>query len=538
VARGCALQAAILSPLYKVRDFKVEDTVPSSITFTWQGSASVEDKDGDAAMEDKEKEAETTEKQMMVFDEKKDKMDTKKYITWKRDSPFGLQVGYTGATTEEGKKELGEFKVDLAHQPEKKKVKIEAKVNQHGVFALTEATLVEIEEYEETVKEKREIVEEEPEKPAADAAGEGEKSTEEKKEGEAAEGAAPSEEKKDADMADAEGEKKEEAAKTEEKPAEKKKEVKYEWVDVKKPKKRTKRTPLNVIPSERPGLKADAMQAQKDAESLMQTETREVKDNDDKRNDVETYIYKMKDELVASSGKCHEYMKADEREKFSTQLTAAEDWLYDNFDATTLSLCDKLQELEEVGAPATKRFEQRDVVKEYIPKCQDAIKTVRAYVNNMSADYEHIAQSKKNAVVDEASALEAWISEQQMKEAKNPLHEDAVFLLKDLKEKEEALRVHCNTVMREPKPAPVATEERPAEEAAAEAEKPDEEMKESAPEGGEAAAEGAGTEGEHKEAPAAEGSSTTDPLEGVEGKGAEAPAAETEAPAGAGMEVD
>jgi heat shock protein 4 len=35
VARGCALQAAMLSPLYKVREFKVEDRVPSSITFTW-----------------------------------------------------------------------------------------------------------------------------------------------------------------------------------------------------------------------------------------------------------------------------------------------------------------------------------------------------------------------------------------------------------------------------------------------------------------------------------------------------------------------
>ena len=39
-----------------------------------------------------EAEGETKEKQMVVFDDVKDKMDTKKYITWKRDSPFGLQV--------------------------------------------------------------------------------------------------------------------------------------------------------------------------------------------------------------------------------------------------------------------------------------------------------------------------------------------------------------------------------------------------------------------------------------------------------------
>merc|ERR1712113_445663 len=36
VARGCTLQAAILSPLYKVREFKVEDTSPLPISLCWK----------------------------------------------------------------------------------------------------------------------------------------------------------------------------------------------------------------------------------------------------------------------------------------------------------------------------------------------------------------------------------------------------------------------------------------------------------------------------------------------------------------------
>merc|ERR1719436_2210759 len=39
VARGCALQAAILSPLYKVRDFQVLDISPNAISVGWMGSA-------------------------------------------------------------------------------------------------------------------------------------------------------------------------------------------------------------------------------------------------------------------------------------------------------------------------------------------------------------------------------------------------------------------------------------------------------------------------------------------------------------------
>merc|ERR1712167_7118 len=146
----------MLSPLYKVREFKVEDRVPSSITFTWQGSNVEEKADGDEEMPDA---AETSnEKSMPVFDCKKDRMDTRKYVTWKRDSPFSFQVGYTGASTEGQKRQLGDFYVNLPHQDEKKKVKIEAKVSLNGVFSIESATLVEIEEYEETVKEKREII--------------------------------------------------------------------------------------------------------------------------------------------------------------------------------------------------------------------------------------------------------------------------------------------------------------------------------------------------------------------------------------------
>ena len=36
VARGCALQCAILSPTFKVREFSVTDIQPFDINLTWQ----------------------------------------------------------------------------------------------------------------------------------------------------------------------------------------------------------------------------------------------------------------------------------------------------------------------------------------------------------------------------------------------------------------------------------------------------------------------------------------------------------------------
>ena len=38
VARGCALQCAILSPTFKVRDFSIHDIQPYPIQLTWENN--------------------------------------------------------------------------------------------------------------------------------------------------------------------------------------------------------------------------------------------------------------------------------------------------------------------------------------------------------------------------------------------------------------------------------------------------------------------------------------------------------------------
>merc|ERR1712129_189538 len=63
--------------------------------------------------------------------------------------------------------ELGSYHIDLATPTEPKKVKVKARLTLSGVFAIEGAQLLEEEEYDETVKEKRELPPA-PEEPAAD----------------------------------------------------------------------------------------------------------------------------------------------------------------------------------------------------------------------------------------------------------------------------------------------------------------------------------------------------------------------------------
>lgn len=448
VARGCALQAAIISPLYSVREFKVVDYAPHDVTLSWKGvkATAAEEKDPKAKETASKDEALATanaddEYKMQVFEAQTDKQDVAKFITcWMKEGPFTMT-----ASTKDGV-ELGKYEIKFPPQEVSKKVKIEAKLTKNGIFKIGGATMIETEEYEEVTKEKREIVEaEEAGSPEKD----GEKSPEKK---EAAESSESSKETS-----------KSPSGSDSEKKEEEKKEKKYEWVPVTKLKKRTKKTPLGVGEKDVPGL-GEHMQEMKDVESKLISDSRDAKENDDRRNQLETYTYDMKEKVIESSGQYHEYMAAEERTTFDKALEDAREWLYDEYDATTLQIVEKLEQLEAVGAPCMKRLHDREIVAQYITENVDVLlRDVRNACSPVNEQFSHIAEEKKQAVLDTCTELESWIAEKRAADNVKPLYENPSFKIKELRKRSEEVRKNAEKVFREPKPAP------PKEEAAPEA---------------------------------------------------------------------
>jgi len=121
-----------LSPLYKVRDFKVEDSSPFAINVGWMGSsadaeaAKGAEEDGDTQMTGGEGEAKTA----TVFPAES-RTDTLKMLTFFRKGPFNLKVEYPEETSKlllpMTARELGSYQIDLAAQAEPQKVKVRAK---------------------------------------------------------------------------------------------------------------------------------------------------------------------------------------------------------------------------------------------------------------------------------------------------------------------------------------------------------------------------------------------------------------------------
>ncbi|XP_042323003.1 heat shock 70 kDa protein 4L isoform X3 [Sceloporus undulatus] len=128
VARGCALQCAILSPAFKVREFSITDVVPYSITLRWQSS--YEEGTGECEVFSKNHAAPFS-----------------KVITFHKKEPFELEAFYTHPhDVPYPDTRIGHFviqNVGPQHDGDNSKVKVKVRVNIHGIFSVANASVIE-----------------------------------------------------------------------------------------------------------------------------------------------------------------------------------------------------------------------------------------------------------------------------------------------------------------------------------------------------------------------------------------------------------
>jgi len=139
IARGCAFSCAILSPVFRVRDFSVHDIVSYPIQFTWEKSADIPDE----------------ETSLTVF-QKGGVLPSTKILTFYRKQPFDLEAQYAEPGQLPGKVNpwIGRFSVKGV-KPDAKNdfmvCKIKARMNLHGVLNVEQGYYVEDQEVEEPV---------------------------------------------------------------------------------------------------------------------------------------------------------------------------------------------------------------------------------------------------------------------------------------------------------------------------------------------------------------------------------------------------
>uniref|UniRef100_A0A8D3E3T2 Heat shock protein 4b n=1 Tax=Scophthalmus maximus TaxID=52904 RepID=A0A8D3E3T2_SCOMX len=409
VTRGCALQCAILSPAFKVREFSITDIVSYPISLKWHSAA-------EEGLSDCE-----------VFP-KSHAAPFSKVLTFYRREPFSLEAYYNCPNElPYPDPTIGQFlvqKVVPQATGESSKVKVKVRVNIHGIFSVSSASLVEVQKSDET----EEPMETEQ---ANDKDGEvhGQKETEEK---------VPRENE---EMEEGKGEKKSDQP-----------------PQAKKPKVKTKVLELPIENSPQWQLADDMLNLFVENEGKMIMQDKLEKERNDAKNYVEEYVYDMRDKL---HGMLEKFVSESDRDALSLNLEDTENWLYeDGEDQPKQVYIDKLTELKKLGQPIKERYTEA----EERPKAFEELgKQIQQYMK-FEEQYDHLDEADVSKVDKLASDAMIWMNSTMNQQSKQSLTADPSVKVKDIQAKTRELFSACNPIVSKPKPkVELPKEEVPAE---------------------------------------------------------------------------
>ncbi|XP_054481227.1 heat shock 70 kDa protein 4a [Anoplopoma fimbria] len=415
VARGCALQCAILSPAFKVREFSITDVVPYSISLKWNSAA-------EEGLSDCE-----------VFP-KNHAAPFSKVLTFFRKEPFTLE-GYYNNPKElpYPNSTIGQFLIkNVVPQGsgESSKVKVKVRVNVHGMFSVSGASLIEVmktadgEEPIETDQPSKEEenkmhVDQEDQKIQTGDNGDNKSEVEEMETTEDAK----------------------QAKKNDQPP------------QAKKPKVKTKTVELPIENNLHGQLSDDVLNMCVENEGKMIMQDKLEKERNDAKNYVEEYVYDMRDKL---HGILEKFVNEADRDTFSLKLEDTESWLYeDGEDQQKQVYIDKLTELKKMGQPICERYmeaEERPKAFEELGRLiQMYMKIIEAYKAKDEL-YDHLDEPEVTRVEKLVKDAMIWMNSKMNQQNNQDLTLEAVVKVGEIQAKIKELYSACNPVVSKPKP--------------------------------------------------------------------------------------
>lgn len=466
VARGAALQSAILSPRFKVQPYDIVEYQPIPVKVAWDG-----DNNGQGMEVEGTTDSSTIPTNSVVMFDRGSNFNVVRRVTLRRAGDFNVSASYDESATEYElpcniSKEVVSF---VVHAPkgETEKIRVNIKQDLNGVISLCSAQMME--EVWEDVE-----VPVEPEKKEQVKVEKKEESKVEKKEDKKEESGDTKQESKaaesDKNPAGDEPKKQDENAKPD--PA--KEDAKPKETPPEPPKtkmeKRKKLKRTNLTFSETRPLLFTQPELDKayEQEVAMTNIDRIVQETADKRNELESYIYNMRDKILSDSA-LRPYMTGPDQSDFSTLLENTENWLYeDGFDATKSVYAEKCTELQKLGDPVESR--QREAIDRpgALSSLQGTIDHYGKWINTSTTDeqYAHITTEEIEKCRKQLDETSKWMYAKLDEQGMKPLYEPPVMTVNDLNFKRTHLATVINPIMTKPKPAPKVEEKKVEEKAA------------------------------------------------------------------------
>uniref|UniRef100_A0A8C0QI12 Heat shock 70 kDa protein 4L n=1 Tax=Chelonoidis abingdonii TaxID=106734 RepID=A0A8C0QI12_CHEAB len=415
VARGCALQCAILSPAFKVREFSITDVVPYSITLRWKSS--YEEGTGECEVFSKNHAAPFS-----------------KVITFHKKEPFDLEAYYTHPNEiPYPEPRIGRFAIQNVgpqYDGDNSKVKVKVRVSVHGIFSVANASVIE----KQNVEGDHNDV---PMDTQSSCKNQGKDDELDKMQVDQEEGS----QKSQAEQPSQADEESEQHGGTETKTASGDKPD--HLAQPVKAKAKIKSIELPIQASLYKQLGQDLINSYIENEGKMMMQDKLEKERNDAKNTVEEYVYDFRDKLC---GIFEKFVTEEESSKLTLMLEDTENWLYeDGEDQLKQVYMDKLQELRKFGQPIQERFmeheERPKALNDLGKKVQLLMKAVEAF-KNKDEKYDHLDPAEMEKVEKYISEAMNWLNTKMNTQNKLSLSQDPVVKVAEILAKSKVKKHH------------------------------------------------------------------------------------------------
>lgn len=385
VARGCALQCAMLSPIFRVREYEVQDAFPFSIGFSSDGAQI------------------STGSNCILFP-KGQPFPSTKVLTFQRSNLLHLEAFYAnlnelpaGVSTNMSSFTIGPFQ---ASSNEKARIKVKVQLNLHGIVTVESAMLVE--DHMDDSARRGNI------HPQMDRT---------KMDSDSSTNVANSEDNttvhsQSSDATQGNGTLKDKA---------------------------NQRFEIPVNENIYGGMTKDELSEAQEKELHLAQHDKAVEQAKDQKNALESYVYEMRNKLFNTY---RSFASDMEREGISRSLQETEEWLYeDGDDETENAYTAKMQDLKKLVDPVENRYKDEEA------RAQATRDLLNSIVDHrMSTD--SLPTEDKGLITDECNKAEQWLRERTQQQDSLPKNADPVLWSRDIKSRTEDLNSTCKQILR------------------------------------------------------------------------------------------
>ncbi|KAJ9153779.1 hypothetical protein P3X46_027182 [Hevea brasiliensis] len=398
VARGCALQCAMLSPVFRVREYEVQDSFPFSIGFSSdKGPIGTESND--------------------ILFPKGQPIPSIKVLTFQRSSLFHLEAFYTNpnellpvVSSKISSFTIGPFPGSYS---ENTRIKVKVQLNLHGIVTIESAMLME-DHVDDNARR---------------------------------DNANPEIDKMDADSASFSSTK---FANGNEDDVTMHARLLDASANGIKRDKACRRLEIPVTENIYGGMTDAELSEAKETEFQLAQQDKLVEQAKNQKNALESYVYETRNKLF---NKYRSFASDREKEGISRSLQETEEWLYeDGDDETENAYTSKMQDLRKLVDPIENRFKDEEARAQAKRELLNCIVEYRMHVNSLPTE-------DRELIINECNKAEHWLRERTQQQDSLPKNTNPVLWSSEIKRRTEDLNLVCKQAM-ERKSSPQNSEDK------------------------------------------------------------------------------